>query len=65
MAKLLCSHLCLFDTIVEFHLIDVKHSTTLSLESESGLCNKTLFNSQYTIYVCNGGIYHIKLKSVV
>ena len=33
-----CSYLCLFDTIIELHAMDEKHSTTFSFESESGFC---------------------------
>ena len=41
MAKLLCSYLCLFDTIIELHAMDEKHSMTFSSKSESGfICNK-------------------------
>ena len=37
MANLLCSCLCLFDTIAELHAMDEKkQSMTFSLESESG-----------------------------
>ena len=36
-AKLLCSCLCLFITIIELHSMDEKSSMTFSLESESGL----------------------------
>jgi hypothetical protein len=35
-ANLLCSYLCLFDTITKLHAMDGKHSITFSLESESG-----------------------------
>ena len=58
MAKLLCSCLCLFDAIVELHVVDEKmifdviyiyiHSNALFL-----FCN------------CSGGIYHIKLQILI
>ena len=37
-AKLLCSHLCLFDAIIELNAMEKKCLTTFSLESENGVC---------------------------
>ena len=35
-AKLLCYCLCLFDAIIELHVVDEKNSMTFSLECEHG-----------------------------
>ena len=53
-AKLLCSCLCLWTTINEFHAMDEKCSTTFSLEVEVDvLCDIDLFNPEilYFMYV--------------
>jgi hypothetical protein len=39
-AKLLCTYLCMFDTIAKLHAMDEKYQITFSLESESGVHNQ-------------------------
>ena len=49
MAKILCSYLYLFDTIIDLHAMNEKHSMTFSFESESGFLCVIKFSLMYDV----------------
>ena len=68
MAKLIFSCLCLLDAIVELHAMVGKKMLNDYLIRKVYMdftCKQGIFNSSFTVFICSGRIYHIKLKILV